>query len=167
MMAIVDESTMEAAVVAEVVLYTDGACSRNPGPGGWAFILRHVPTGKTVEMSGVKALTTNNQMELQAVIEGLGHLTRSTRIHVVTDSSYVKQGITEWMVKWKSHGWKRKTKGGLKPVKNIELWKELDALSQQHQLSLELVRGHTGHAENERCDELAVQAYKRFINGSS
>ena len=111
--------------------------------------------------------TTNNQMELQALIEGLRHLTRPTRIHVVTDSAYVKQGLTEWMENWKRRGWKRKTKNGLKPVKNVELWKELDELSQQHQVSFELVRGHTGHPENERCDELAVEAYKKLTDGYS
>ena len=165
-MGIVDETNMVTALGTEVILYTDGACSRNPGPGGWAFILRHVPTGKTVEVSGANPDTTNNQMELQAVIEGLRHLTRPTRIHIVTDSSYVKQGVTEWMDNWKRRGWKRKTQKGLKPVKNVELWKELDELTQEHQISFELVRGHTGHVENERCDELAVEAYKNLIDGS-
>ena len=165
-MGVTDENSMNTTLDAEVILYTDGACSRNPGPGGWAFLLRHVPTGETVEVSGAKPDTTNNQMELQALIEGLRHLTRSTRTHVVTDSSYVNQGITEWMEYWKRRGWKRKTKYGLKPVKNIELWKELDELSRRHQLSFELVRGHTGHPENERCDELAVQAYKDLIDES-
>jgi ribonuclease HI len=159
-----DQGNMESDLDAEIILYTDGACSGNPGPGGWAFLLRHVPTAKTVEVSGAKADTTNNQMELQALIEGLKHPSRPTRIHVVTDSSYVKQGITEWMGNWKRRGWKRKTKNGLKPVKNVEQWKELDELSQLHHLSFELVRGHTGHPENERCDELAVQAYKELVD---
>lgn len=166
-MGIIANRDMESGLDTEVILYTDGACSRNPGPGGWAFILRHVPTGKTVEVSGAKPDTTNNQMELQALIEGLRHLTRPTHIHVVTDSSYVKQGLTEWMENWKRRGWKRKTKNGLKPVKNVELWKELDELSQRHHVSFELVRGHTGHPENERCDELAVEAYKKLIDGIS
>ncbi|MEE8349641.1 MAG: ribonuclease HI [Acidobacteriota bacterium] len=157
---------MNAPLDAQVILYTDGACSRNPGPGGWAFILRHLSTSETVELSGATPETTNNQMELQALIEGLRYLTKPTRVHVVTDSSYVKQGTTEWMENWKRRGWKRKTQKGLKPVKNIEFWKELDALSQTHQLSFELVRGHTGHPENERCDELAVQAYKDLVDES-
>ncbi len=166
-MEVMNDKDMDTSLDAEVSLYTDGACSRNPGPGGWAFILRHTPTGKTVEESGARPDTTNNQMELQAVIEGLRYLKRPTRVRVVTDSSYVKQGITEWMENWKRRGWKRKTQSGLKPVKNVEFWKELDELSQKHQLSFELVRGHTGHPENERCDELAVQAYKDLIDESS
>lgn len=147
----------------EVLLYTDGACSGNPGPGGWAYILHHVPSGKIVENSGAETLTTNNQMELRAAIEGLGKLTRSTRVHVVTDSSYLQLGITEWMDNWKSNGWRRKTQGGSKPVKNVDQWKELDRLAEQHKITFELVRGHTGHTENERCDELAVNAYKELM----
>ena len=100
---------------AEVIIYTDGACSGNPGPGGWAFILRHVPTGKNMEKSGAVRQTTNNQMELQALIEGLQSLQRPTRVHVVTDSTYLKQGLTEWIQNWKRRGWKRKTSNGLKP----------------------------------------------------
>ena len=144
---------------AEVILYTDGACSGNPGPGGWAFILDHVPTGTQKEDSGAQEQTTNNQMELQAVIQGLASLKRRTRIHVVTDSSYVQQGITTWIHGWKQRGWRRKTGDGLRPVKNVELWQELDRLTEQHDVSFERVRGHSGHAMNERCDELAVQAY--------
>ena len=148
---------------AEVIIYTDGACSGNPGPGGWAFILRHVPTGKTMERAGATLQTTNNQMELQALIEGLQSLQRHTRVHVVTDSTYLKQGLTEWIQNWKRRGWKRKTSNGLKPVKNVEQWQELDELTQVHDLSFELVRGHVGHPENERCDELAVNAYKELM----
>lgn len=148
---------------AEVIIYTDGACSGNPGPGGWAFILRHVPTGKTMEKTGAVMDTTNNQMELQALIEGLQSLQRPTRVHVVTDSTYLKQGLTEWIRNWKRRGWKRKTSNGLKPVKNVEQWKQLDELTQVHELSFELVRGHVGHPENERCDELAVNAYKELM----
>ena len=148
---------------AEVIIYTDGGCSGNPGPGGWAFILRHVTTGKTMEKTGATLQTTNNQMELQALIEGLQSLQRPTRVHVVTDSTYLKQGLTEWIQNWKRRGWKRKTSNGLKPVKNVEQWKQLDALTQKHKLSFELVRGHVGHPENERCDELAVNAYKELM----
>ena len=93
---------------AEVIIYTDGACSGNPGPGGWAFILRHVTTGKTMEKTGATQQTTNNQMELQALTEGLQSLQRPTHVHVVTDSTYLKQGLTEWIQNWKRRGWKRK-----------------------------------------------------------
>ena len=148
---------------AEVIIYTDGGCSGNPGPGGWAFILRHVTTGKTMEKTGATLQTTNNQMELQALIEGLQSLQRPTRVHVVTDSTYLKQGLTEWIQNWKRRGWKRKTSNGLKPVKNVEQWKQLDELTEIHQLSFELVKGHVGHPENERCDELAVNAYKELM----
>lgn len=149
---------------AEVILYTDGACSGNPGPGGWAYILHHIPTGKRKEGSGSRRFTTNNQMELQAVIEGLKALKRRTRVHVITDSSYVKNGLTKWMANWKRNNWKRKTAAGLKPVKNKEHWQQLDRLLQQHETTFEQVRGHSGHSENERCDELAVSAYQRLIN---
>lgn len=146
----------------EVVLFTDGACSGNPGPGGWAFILRHVPSGKTMEVSGAHPRTTNNQMELQAVIEGLSRLKRASQVRIVTDSSYVMKGATEWMRGWKARGWKRKTSNGLKPVKNVELWKELDRQLARHDYRFKHVRGHRGHPENERCDKLAVKAYKKF-----
>ena len=147
---------------AEVILYSDGACSGNPGPGGWAFILDHVPTGTQKEQSGAQEQTTNNQMELQAVIQGLASLKRRTRVHIVTDSSYVQQGITNWIHGWKQRGWRRKTRDGLRPVKNVELWQELDGLTGQHDVSFELVKGHSGHPMNERCDELAVQAYLKL-----
>ncbi len=147
----------------EVIIYTDGACSGNPGPGGWAFILRHVNTGKTMEKTGATPQTTNNKMELQALIEGLKSLQKPTRVHVVTDSTYLKQGLTEWIHNWKHRGWKRKTSNGLKPVKNVEHWKQLDELAHIHKLTFELVRGHVGHPENERCDELAVNAYKELM----
>ena len=137
---------------AEVVLFTDGACSGNPGPGGWAFILRHIPTQRTLEGHGAERLTTNNKMEVQAVIGGLGHLKRPTRVHVVTDSSYLQRGTTEWLLSWKRQAWRRRTSSGLKPVKNVELWKSLDKLLQKHQVSFQLVRGHVGHPENERCN---------------
>ncbi|MGH9340981.1 MAG: ribonuclease HI [Acidobacteriota bacterium] len=149
----------------EVVLYTDGACSGNPGPGGWAFILKHPASGKVLECSGADPLTTNNKMELQALIEGLKKLKQPACVHVVTDSSYVQKGITEWIAGWKRRGWKRKTSNGYEPVKNVELWTELDELvDKQRQISFELVKGHVGHPENERCDELAVQAYKELMS---
>ncbi len=147
----------------EVILYTDGACSGNPGPGGWAYILEHVPSGKSREASGAEPMTTNNRMELQAVIEGLKALRRRVRARVVTDSSYVEQGIRHWSKNWKANGWRRKTGNGYKPVKNVELWQELDRLVSKHDVTLERVRGHAGHPENERCDELAVTAYKELM----
>ncbi len=147
----------------EVYLYTDGACSGNPGPGGWAFILHHVPTEKRVEESGAERYTTNNKMELTAVIEGLKRLKRPTRVEVVTDSSYVQKGAALWIHSWKARGWKRKTSGGYEPVKNVELWQELDELLEKHRVSFQLIAGHAGHPENERCDELAVAAYQTLV----
>lgn len=148
----------------EVILYTDGACSGNPGPGGWAYILKHVATGTIREGWGAELETTNNRMELRAVIEGLKALKRKVRVHIVTDSSYVKNGITDWMPNWKRNNWRRKAQGGYKPVKNVELWQELDSYLKRHVSSFEHVRGHSGHPENERCDQLAVQAYKDLLD---
>lgn len=142
----------------DVLLFTDGACKGNPGPGGWGYILRHVSSGKQRESSGGDAETTNNRMELSAVIEGLAALTRRTSVEVVTDSAYVADGAAKWMPSWKKNGWKRREKGQLKPVKNEELWKRLDELLGSHDVSFTRVKGHSGHPENERCDELAVQA---------
>ena len=145
-------------------LYTDGACSGNPGPGGWAFVLRHPSSGKTVEEAGAEWDTTNNRMELRAVMEGLKMLSRTTQVHIVTDSSYVMNGVTQWMSGWKARGWKRKTSSGLKPVKNVDLWQELDQLLEDHSFTFERVKGHSGHPENERCDELAVAAYTQLVD---
>lgn len=114
-------------------------------------------------MSGGAASTTNNQMELQAVIEGLSALTRRTRVEVVTDSKYVADGCTQWMPNWKRNGWKRKEKGSFKPVKNVEFWQKLDGLLSNHDVKFTVVKGHSGHAENERCDELAVAAAMEFM----
>ena len=112
-----------------VRLFTDGACRGNPGPGGWGCILKHPASGKEREFSGGKLDTTNNRMELQAVIEGLSQLTRRTRVEVVTDSKYVADGCRSWMPGWKRNGWKRKVKGQLKPVLNLEYWQQLDRLA--------------------------------------
>lgn len=162
-----DLATAERPVTPpEVTLYSDGACKGNPGPGGWAFILVHHKTGKTLERAGAEWKATNNRMELKAVIEGLRALKRRTRVHVVTDSSYVKNGLTSWMHSWKARGWRRKTSDGYKPVKNLELWQELDQLIENHDASFEWVRGHAGHPENERCDELAVSAYQKLVRKS-
>lgn len=145
-----------------VQLYTDGACSGNPGPGGWGFILRHLKSGKEMETSGGAEETTNNRMELQAVVEGLRTLSRPCYVEVFTDSVYVGKGMSEWMVKWKSNGWKRKEGKALKPVKNEDLWRLLDEQMQTHRIKYTRVAGHSGHPENERCDALAVAATEAF-----
>ena len=144
----------------QVILYTDGGCSGNPGPGGWAYILRHPKTGREKETSGSERETTNNRMEMTAVIEGLKALKAPSAVEIVTDSSYVGQGLTEWMPKWKSRGWKLP---GNKPVKNLDLWQELDRLISPHKIRFTHVRGHSGHPENDRCDELAVAAYQKYL----
>ncbi|MGE3315412.1 MAG: ribonuclease HI [Planctomycetaceae bacterium] len=151
---------------AAVELYTDGACKGNPGPGGWAYILRHPQTGTEKEASGGAALTTNNQMELEAVIQGLRALKRRTSVHIVTDSEYVAKGSREWLPSWKKNGWMRRESGKLKPLKNSELWQALDELLSKHDVRFTTVRGHQGHPENERCDELAVAAALKYANGS-
>ena len=144
-----------------VQLFTDGACSGNPGPGGWAFILRHPSTGKSIERSGGEAETTNNRMELMGLISGLEALTRQANVEVITDSAYVKDGSTKWLPGWKRNGWQRREGGKLKPLKNVELWQRLDALLAKHEIEFTLVKGHSGHVENDRCDELAVAAAKQ------
>lgn len=147
----------------KVSLFTDGACSGNPGPGGWAFILRCQRTEKELERSDGVPETTNNQMELMAVIRGLEALKEPCDVTLFADSSYVLQGMQKWMAGWKSRGWKRKDGSKLVPVKNVELWKELDQLMARHQITFEHVKGHSGHLENERCDELAVTAYQKYL----
>jgi ribonuclease HI len=146
----------------EVLLFTDGACSGNPGPGGWAFILKHQKTGKVLEQFGGHRQTTNNRMELQAVIEGLSALKRPCSVELFTDSEYVRRGLAEWMAGWKRNGWKKREKGSLKPIKNVELWQQLDKLIASHRITFTRVAGHSGHPENDRCDELAVAAYQQF-----
>lgn len=153
---------MNAVSAPEVKLFTDGACRGNPGPGGWAFVLRHCATGKEREEAGGAPVTTNNQMELQAVISGLQALKRPVRVEVVTDSQYVSKGSIEWLPGWKRNGWKRKEKGQLKPIKNEDQWRELDALLRKHEVTFTWIRGHNGHPENERCDVLAVAAAEQF-----
>ncbi|MEM9657189.1 MAG: ribonuclease HI [Planctomycetota bacterium] len=148
---------------AGVELYTDGACSGNPGPGGWAFLLRHPASGKQIERSGGEAETTNNRMELQAVIEGLGALKRSSHVELFTDSVYVGKGMSEWMPKWKANGWRRREGKKFAPVKNEELWRRLDALLAEHRVKYTRVAGHSGHPENDRVDELAVEAYQQYL----
>jgi ribonuclease HI len=146
-----------------VRLFTDGACSGNPGPGGWAYILRHPSSGQTSDASGAEPLTTNNRMELAGVIEGLATLKRPCRVELITDSQYVAKGLMEWMPKWKAQGWQRKEGGRLKPVMNVDLWRRLDELLARHQVRVTHVLGHNGHEENEACDRMAVAAYKALV----
>ena len=130
----------------EVVLFTDGACSGNPGPGGWAYILRHPQSGRETSDAGAEPVSTNNRMELTAVVQGLQQLKRPTIVELVTDSVYVGTGLSEWMPKWKQQGWKRKEKGRFVPVKNEDLWRELDRLASSHTIRFTHVAGHSGHA---------------------
>jgi ribonuclease HI len=143
----------------EVMLYTDGACLGNPGPGGWAYILRHAGTGKERRESGGSSETTNNRMELTAVIEGLEALKRPCIVRVYCDSQYIVRGMNEWIGDWCRRGWKTADK---KPVRNEDLWRKLLELSDKHQISFEHIRGHRGHAENEWCDRKARDAASRF-----
>ena len=133
-----------------VELFTDGACKGNPGPGGWGALLRY--QGHEKELFGGEADTTNNRMELTAVIEGLATLKRGCRVVVYTDSQYVQKGISEWLPGWKARGWKTAAKT---PVKNVDLWQRLDIEVARHQVDWRWVKGHAGHVENERADELA------------
>jgi ribonuclease HI len=140
-----------------VHLFTDGACSGNPGPGGWGAILRW--RGQEKELSGGEPETTNNRMELFAAIAGLEALKRPARVRIHTDSMYLKDGITKWIHAWKKKGWKTADK---KPVKNVDLWQRLEAAIERHDVSWHWVRGHSGHAENERADEIARLAIKQM-----
>jgi len=133
-----------------VEIYTDGACSGNPGPGGWGVLMRYGAHEK--ELFGGEADTTNNRMEMMAVIKALEALSRRSSVDLYTDSKYVMQGITEWMEGWKARGWKTAAK---KPVKNQDLWIEIDELVQAHDVRWHWVKGHAGHVDNERADELA------------
>jgi ribonuclease HI len=142
---------MSAATRVEI--HTDGACSGNPGPGGWAALLRSGPHEKLI--SGAEAATTNNRMEVTAAIRALEALTRECDVVLWTDSEYLRRGITEWLVRWKAAGWRTAAK---KPVANRELWEELDKLSQRHRIDWRWVRGHSGHPENERVDAAARAA---------
>jgi ribonuclease HI len=147
----------------QVHLFTDGGCSGNPGPGGWAFILRHPATGKQMERSGGERETTNNRMELTAVVEGLAALKKPTMVELFTDSVYVGKGMSEWMPKWKANGWRRKERTKFVPVKNEDLWRQLDAALARHEVVYTRVAGHSGHIENDRVDELAVAAYQKYL----
>ena len=146
----------------ELFAYTDGACSGNPGPGGWGVLLHAKNGGRVVkerELSGGAADTTNNRMELTAAIEALEALDRASDITVVTDSAYVKDGLTKWIFGWKKNDWRT---AGKKPVKNVDLWQRLDEVQDRHRVTWEWVKGHAGHAGNERADELARAGMEPF-----
>ena len=145
----IDDETVE--------VFTDGACSGNPGPGGWGVVMRW--RGRERELSGGDPATTNNRMELMAAIAALEALKRPMKVSLTTDSTYVRQGITQWLAQWKRRGWRTADR---KPVKNKDLWERLDAAAKQHDVSWHWVKGHAGHAENERCDELARAAIKEM-----
>lgn len=142
-----------------IEMFTDGACKGNPGPGGWGVLLRSGKHEK--ELYGGESETTNNRMELTAAIEGLKALKRPCQVELTTDSQYVRKGITEWMDNWKARGWKTAAK---KPVKNADLWSELDELVQRHQVNWHWVKGHSGHRENEIADELANKGVIELSN---
>ena len=135
-----------------VEIFTDGACSPNPGPGGWGAILRYGSHER--ELHGGDPATTNNRMEIMAAIRGLEQLTRPSTVHLYTDSQYLRRGVTEWVSQWKRNGWLTRNKT---PVKNADLWERLDRAAQRHQVEWFWVKGHAGHPENERADQLAVQ----------
>lgn len=141
-----------------VYLYTDGACKGNPGPGGWGCLMRYGKHQK--ELHGGEADTTNNRMELTAVVKGLAALKRPCHIVICTDSQYVKNGMEKWIHGWKSNGWKTANK---QAVKNEDLWRQLDQLAALHQIQWTWVRGHTGHPENERADQLANQGVQEIL----
>ena len=139
-----------------VEIFTDGACSGNPGPGGWGAVLRF--KGVEKELSGAEPHTTNNRMEMMAAIAALEALKRPSRVDLTTDSSYLRDGITRWIHDWKRRGWKTAAK---KPVKNFDLWQRLEAALKDHDVDWHWVRGHSGHPENERADELARDAIRK------
>ena len=141
----------------EVEIYTDGACSGNPGPGGWGALLRYGAAEK--ELSGGEGLTTNNRMELMGAISALEALKKPARVKLYTDSIYVKDGITKWLKGWKAKGWLTADK---KPVKNVELWQRLEAAAHIHQIEWLWVKGHSGHPENERVDQLARDEIRKI-----
>lgn len=145
-----------------VEIFTDGACSGNPGPGGWGVVLRYGEVEK--ELNGGEAETTNNRMELTAAVEALNALKERCEVDLYTDSVYVRDGINSWIHGWKRNGWKTANK---KPVKNADLWQALDAARERHDVNWHWIKGHAGHSENERADELARAGMEPFKNGSS
>jgi len=149
--------------LAYVLLFTDGACAGNPGPGGWAYVLIHPASCKQREESGGEPHTTNNRMELMAVIRGLEALRRPMTVELYSDSQYVLKGMSEWLAGWKRAGWKTADR---QPVKNQDLWQALDGLLSRHTVRFHWVRGHNGHPQNERCDRLAVAARDAARSGA-
>jgi ribonuclease HI len=144
----------------KVIIHTDGGCLGNPGPGGWAAVLESA--GRRKELSGGEPDTTNNRMELRAAIEALNALKKSCAVELHTDSQYVRNGITKWIVGWKRNGWKTASK---EPVKNEGLWRTLDDATQRHEITWRWVKGHNGVDDNERCDQLAGEAMRRIRDG--
>jgi ribonuclease HI len=159
-----DETSSETAIDPKdaVEIHTDGACSGNPGPGGWGAVMRW--RGRVKELSGYEAETTNNRMELMAAIISLETLKRPMKVKMVTDSNYVKRGVTGWLAGWKANGWKTADK---KPVKNQDLWQRLDEAASRHRIDWRWVKGHAGHPDNERADALARQAIKTEGSGEA
>ena len=145
--------------MSKVEIFTDGACKGNPGPGGWGALIRAGASEK--ELSGGEALTTNNRMELMAAIQALEALKRPCEVTLTTDSQYVKKGITEWLASWKRRGWKTADK---KPVKNQDLWQRLDEAAHKHKIHWKWIKGHSGHEENERADQLANRAIEEMLS---
>ena len=144
-----------------IEIFTDGACKGNPGPGGGGAILRY--NGQEKTLKGAESHTTNNRMELMAAIQGLAALTRPSMVALYTDSQYLRQGMMSWMAQWKKNGWRNSKR---EPVKNADLWQQLDALAQQHKITWHWVKGHSGHPENERADALANEAIDELaLNG--
>jgi len=152
------ESSLERHPV-QVELFTDGACRGNPGPGGWGVLMRSGSHSK--ELCGGEAETTNNRMEMMAVIQGLAALQRPCRVRVTSDSTYVLKGVQEWMPNWKKRGWKTASK---QPVKNVDLWQQLDELIGLHEIEWQWVKGHSGHVENELADQLANRGIDEFVS---
>jgi ribonuclease HI len=150
----------ESAGVVEI--FTDGACSPNPGPGGWGTILRYGRHER--ELHGGDPATTNNRMEIMAAIRGLEQLTRPSTVHLYTDSQYLRRGVTEWVPRWKRNGWQTQQKT---PVKNADLWERLDVAAQRHDVQWFWVKGHAGHPENERADQLACQGAAEAASGAT
>ncbi len=156
------ESAANNNAMSLVDMWTDGACRGNPGPGGWGVVMR--AQGQEKQLWGGESLTTNNRMEMTAAIQGLGALKRPCRVNLTTDSQYVMKGMQEWLPNWKKRGWRT---AGKQPVKNADLWQQLDVLCTQHQVSWFWVRGHVGHPENELADTLANRGIDELNGGKA
>jgi ribonuclease HI len=154
---LIERNASPTLLVKKVTIHSDGACEGNPGPGGWAAVLRYGDRAR--ELSGGVPATTNNRMELQAALEGLAALKEPCEIEFFTDSEYLRNGITQWIRAWKARGWRTMDK---KPVKNSDLWRELDAAAARHRIRWHWLKGHAGHADNERCDQLAVAEIEKL-----